>query len=119
MTHGIECPLVQWQDGVGGEGEVQVLEGAREVFIMRTGEFCSGYFVLIWYVPNVVILATSSSTVPFGCHCQLPGILAILRVVRESPQNEVGLGEIGTGNNSNVKKYIMHLSRGGSLARSD
>ena len=91
MAYRIECPLVQWQNGVGGEGEVQVLEGGRQeyggLFIIT---FSSGYFI---HIPNNGITATLGLAVPLDGHCQLPGILAILRVVRESPQHEVGLGQ--------------------------
>ena len=90
MTHGIECPLVQWQDGVGGEGEVQVLEGGGQEYGMLAVLFMSGYFI---HISNLAILSTLGLAVPLDGHCQLPGILAILRVVRESPQDEVGLGQ--------------------------
>ena len=96
MTHGIECPLVQWQDGVGGEGEVQVLEGAGQETERLDFTFFSGYYI---HIPNLRIPATLGLAVPLDGHCQLPGILAILRVVRESPQDEVGLGQLRTGKN--------------------
>ena len=47
----------------------------------------------VFYTPNGGIPATLGLAVPLDGHCQLPGILAILRVVRESPQDEVGLGQ--------------------------
>ena len=100
MTHGIECPLVQWQDGVGGEGEVQVLEGAGQEIGGLVVGFVSGYFI---HIPNRSIPATLGLAVPLDGHCQLPGILAILRVVRESPQDEVGLGQFGSGTS---EKYV-------------
>ena len=98
MTHGIECLLVQWQDGVGGEGEVQVLEGAGQEIKRLDFTFFSGYVI---HIPNSGISATAGLAVPLDGHCQLPGILAILRVVRESPQDEVGLGQLVS-----VKKTI-------------
>ena len=96
MTHGIECPLVQWQDGVGGEGEVQVLEGAGQEYRGLFIAFSSGYYI---HIPNLAIAATLGLAVPLDGHCQLPGLLAILRVVRESPQDEVGLGQFGARKN--------------------
>ena len=97
MTHDVECPLVQWQDGVRGEDQVQVLESCKEggrLIVI----FLSWYFI---HILNPGIPATRGLAVPLDGHCQLPGILAVLRVVRESPQDEVGLGEMGTG-----QKYV-------------
>ena len=109
MALRVEDPLVEWQHLVGGEGQVQVLQSGREKVRWLIIEFFRRYIC----ISNSRIAITLGLAVLLDGLCQLPCVLAVLRVTGQSPQHQVGLGQFGTVSgkvweSENQFKYICN-----------
>ena len=93
MANSVEDPFVQWHYRIFGKSQVQILQrGGQEFLILMVNKL---KFVGILSSLNASETTVWSATMPVDGLCHLPGIVPVLLLMSEAPQDKVTFSEFG------------------------